>query len=66
MEFCKMMILNGSEVILMANFSKFDIRSRNKVSKRIRKNLATHPFVIVSIIAAIAVTIWSIAFLILR
>ena len=50
----------------MANPSKYDKRSRHKVSKRIRKNLATHPFVIVAIIAAIAVTVWSIAFLILR
>jgi len=50
----------------MANSSKFDIRSRNRVSKRIRKNLATNPFVLISIIAAIAVTVWSIAFLILH
>jgi hypothetical protein len=66
MEFCKMMLFNRSEIILMANSSKFDIRSRYRVSKRIRKNLATHPFVVISIIAAIAVTVWSIAFLILR
>jgi hypothetical protein len=50
----------------MANPSKYDKRSKNRVSKGIRKNLATHPFVIVAIIAAIAVTVWSIAFLILR
>ena len=50
----------------MAKRSIFDKRSRNNVSKRIRKNLATHPFVVISIIAAIAVTVWSIAFLIMR
>ncbi len=50
----------------MATASKYDRRSRNKVSRRIKKNLATHPFVIISIIAAIAVTVWSIAFLMLR
>ncbi len=50
----------------MANYSKYDILSGKKVSKRIRKNLATHPFVLISIIAAIAVTVWSIAFLILH
>jgi hypothetical protein len=61
-----MMLFNGSEIILMVNSSKFDIRSRNRVSKRIRKNLATHPFVVISIIAAIAVTVWSITFLILH
>jgi len=61
-----MMILKLTEIILMANSSKFDLRSMNRVSKRIKKNLATHPFVVISIIAAIAVTVWSIAFLILR
>ncbi len=50
----------------MSNPSKFDMRSRNRVSKRIRKNPAMHPFVIIAIIAAIAVTIWSIAFLMLH
>jgi hypothetical protein len=50
----------------VAAASKFDRRYKNKVSKRIRKNLATHPFVIVSIVAAIAVTVWTIAFLILH
>jgi hypothetical protein len=50
----------------MIKFSKFDRRSKNKVNKRIRSNLAMHPFVVISIVAAIAVTVWSIAFYLFR
>ena len=58
--------ITSGKAFNMIKFSKFDKRTKNKVSKRIRKNLATHPFVVVAIIAAISVTIWAIAFFIFR
>lgn len=50
----------------MIKFSNFDKRSKNKVSRRVRMNLSTHPFVIVAIVAAISVTVWAVAFFIFR
>jgi hypothetical protein len=46
----------------MIKISKFDRRSKNKVSNRIKTNISVHPFVIVSIIAAISVVVWALAF----
>jgi hypothetical protein len=37
---------------------RFDKRSKNKVSKGLKSNLAMHPFVIVSIAAALTVMVW--------
>jgi hypothetical protein len=50
----------------MLRLSKFDRRSKNKVSKRINNNISTHPFVIASIVAALAMVVWTLAFFIFR
>jgi len=37
---------------------KHDKRTKHKKSKSLRSNIATHPFVMASVIAAIALVIW--------
>ncbi|CAN5196901.1 hypothetical protein BH11BAC6_BH11BAC6_14570 [soil metagenome] len=41
---------------------KHDKRTKNKKSKALRSDIAIHPFVIVSVIAAVALVIWAILF----
>ena len=56
----------------MLRRQKFDKRARNKVTasftrgKAIKSNIAMHPFVIVSLAAALAVVIWVIMSFMLR
>jgi hypothetical protein len=50
----------------MHRFSTFDRRSKNKVSKRIKNNISTHPFIVASIVAALAIVVWTLAFFIFR
>jgi hypothetical protein len=46
--------------------SHFDKRTKKKISKSLRSNIAVHPFVIVSILAALAIVIWAIMFFLAR
>ena len=41
---------------------RFDKRTKNKVGKRLKTNVAMSPFFIVSILAAIAEVVWVIGF----
>ena len=46
----------------MIKIIKHDKRTINKKSKGLKSDIAAHPFVTVSIIAAIAVVVWVILF----
>lgn len=50
----------------MQRHPKHDKRSRNRLGKAFKSNIAVHPFVMVSIAAALAVVVWVIMSFMLR
>jgi hypothetical protein len=48
--------------VLMRKKSLMQKMARSKKSKSVKSDIAVHPFVIASIVAAVAIVVWSIVF----